>query len=287
MKHGIKSVGIVGLGLMGGSFGRALVKRGYKVYAFDKDQDALLKGELMLAYGEVLTEKNAKDVDLLIAAVNPAVFESAISPFLPHLKSGAIVSDFCGVKRPIVSAMEKLKDKYKNLVFIGGHPMAGREFSGIEHSSINLFEKASMILVPVKSDIFKTEELKNFYLSMDFGRVVITDAVHHDEVIAYTSQLCHIVSNAFIKNEQAKNRSGYSAGSFKDLTRVARMNPDMWTELILLNADNALTEIDELINNLSLYKKAIEDKDGNTLRTLFKEGNDRKIKIESEKNADD
>lgn len=283
MKDGIKTVGIVGLGLMGGSFGRALVKRGYKVYAFDKDQDALLKGELMLAYGEVLTEKNAKEVDLLIAAVNPAVFESAISPFLPHLKSGAIVSDFCGVKRPIVFAMERLKDKYKDLVFIGGHPMAGREFSGVEHSSINLFEKASMILVPVKSDIFKTEELKKFYLSVDFGCVVITDAVHHDEVIAYTSQLCHIVSNAFIKNEQAKNRSGYSAGSFKDLTRVARMNPDMWTELIFFNKDKALKELKEFISNLSKYESAIENDDKKELRRLFAEGNDIKIMIESEK----
>ena len=125
------------------------------------------------------------------------------------------------------------------------------------------------------------DKIKEFYLSAGFDRVVITDAEHHDKVIAYTSQLCHIVSNAFIKNAQADNRSGYSAGSFKDLTRVARMDPALWTELISLNRDNALAELDELIDNLNKYRTAIKNGDDSELSRLFKEGNDRKIKIES------
>ena len=275
-------IGIVGLGLMGGSFGRALVKRGYTVYGYDINPDVMLKAELMKAFTAPLTEKTAKHVDLFIAAVNPSVFESAVERFLPSFKRGAVVSDFCGVKRTVVSVMRGFSKKYPHLNFIGAHPMAGREFSGIEHSSITLFEKASMILVPVKADIFTLDSIKEFYLSVGFSRVVITDAEHHEGVIAYTSQLCHIVSNAFILNAQADNRSGYSAGSFKDLTRVARLNPEMWTELIGANRDKALFELDELINNLNKYRAAIAEKDDEKLKSLFSAGNERKIKIEAE-----
>lgn len=160
--------------------------------------------------------------------------------------------------------------------------MAGREFSGIEHSSINLFEKASMILVPVNADIFAVEKVKKFFLSAGFSKVVITDAETHDKIIAYTSQLCHIVSNAFIKNRIAEKRAGFSAGSFKDLTRVAKMNPDMWADLVMLNRDNALNELTELIGNLSKYKTALEKGDRDGLKRLFADGNARKIMIETE-----
>ncbi|MBQ6979142.1 MAG: prephenate dehydrogenase [Clostridia bacterium] len=275
-------IGIIGLGLMGGSFGRTLIKHGYTVYGYDVSPDVMLKAELMKAFTAPLTEKTAKHVDLLIAAVNPSAFNVAVRKFLPILKHGAVVSDFCGVKRTVVSVMKDFAAQYPHLKFIGAHPMAGREFSGIEHSSITLFEKASMILVPINADIFTLDKIKEFYLAVGFSRVVITDAEHHDAVIAYTSQLCHIVSSAFILNAQADNRSGYSAGSFRDLTRVARLNPDMWTELIDANRDMALKELDELIANLNKYRTAIASGDDNALKSLFAVGNERKIKIESE-----
>lgn len=280
------TVGIIGLGLMGGSFGRTLIRRGFTVYGYDVNPDAMLKAELMRAFTAPLTEKTARTVDLLVSAVKPSLFKNATEKFLPLLKSGAIVSDFCGVKRETVKAMREWAKVYPELSFIGGHPMAGREFSGIEHSSITLFEKASMILVPVKADIFAIDKLKEFYLSVGFSKAVITDEDTHDKIIAYTSQLCHIVSNAFIKNKRAENRAGYSAGSFRDLTRVARMDPEMWTELISLNRDNALSELDELICNLNKYRAAIAEGDKDKLRALFSEGNERKIKIEQGKEND-
>lgn len=280
------TVGIIGLGLMGGSFGRMLVRRGITVYGYDANPEVMLKAELMRAFNRPLDLKNAADVELLICAVNPSLFKVATERFLPRLSAGTVVSDFCGVKRATVKVMKEWLKTYPELCFIGGHPMAGREFSGIEHSSVVLFEKASMILVPVKADIFAVDKIKEFYLSAGFGRVVITDAEYHDKIIAYTSQLCHIVSNAFIKNESAEKRSGYSAGSFRDLTRVARMNPALWTELIALNRDNALTELDELIFNLNKYRAAIAKKDDAELTRLFAEGNDRKIRIEQGKEKD-
>lgn len=280
------TVGIIGLGLMGGSFGRTLVRRGITVYGYDVNPDVMLKAELMSAFSLPLTKENAKKTDLLVSAVKPSLFKTATEPFLPMLKSGAIVSDFCGVKRATVKVMKEWENKFPDLSFIGGHPMAGREFSGIEHSSVTLFEKASMILVPVKADIFAVDKLKEFYLSVGFSRVVITDDKTHDEIIAYTSQLCHIVSNAFIKNKRAENRSGFSAGSFKDLTRVARMDSAMWAELIAFNRDNAISELDELIDNLNKYRAAIADGDNERLKSLFSEGNERKIRIEQGKEKD-
>ena len=271
---------------MGGSFGRALVRKGFTVYGYDKSPETMLKAELMSAFTAPLTKENAGEVELLISAVAPSVFKRATEPFLPLMPAGTVVSDFCGIKRETVKIMREWSDRFPELWFIGGHPMAGREYSGIEHSSVVLFDKAAMILVPVKADIFTLDKVKEFYINVGFDKVTITDAEFHDKVIAYTSQLCHIVSNAFIKNAQADNRSGFSAGSFKDLTRVARMNPALWTELIAANRDNALIELDEFITNLTEYRTAIADSDYARLSRLFSEGNERKIKIESEKRSE-
>lgn len=280
-------IGIIGLGLMGGSFGRTLVKKGeHEIYALDIKESAMLKGEMVKAYHERLTKENAKELDLLVVALYPKQFMSAVEEFLPLLKDGAIVTDFCGIKRTVVDEMKSLSEKYPNLVFVGGHPMAGREFSGIEKSTTTLFEKASMILVNVNADIFTLDFLKKFFISVGFSTVVITSAENHDQMIAYTSQLCHIVSNAFIKNKQAEKHSGYSAGSYKDLTRVARLEANMWTELIMNNREMVKSELGEFIENLKQYQKAIEEQDAEKLRTLLKEGSDRKILIDSKANKE-
>ena len=275
------NIGIVGLGLMGGSLGRALVKQGeHKVYALDVNPDVMLKGEMMRAYDYELSLKNANIIDLFIVATRPEYFKEICDKYIPLLKNGATVTDFCGVKRDVVSLMEEYKKQHPNLNFVGGHPMAGREFSGVEHSKSNLFDKASMILVPVHTDIFVMDKLKAFYLSLGFSEVVITDAENHDSMIAFTSQLCHIVSNAFIKNKTAESHFGYSAGSYKDLTRVARLDPDMWAGLMTLNSDKLLPELTELIDNLIKYKKALTNNDKEDLRQLLSDGNERKLKID-------
>ncbi|MBQ7348742.1 MAG: prephenate dehydrogenase [Clostridia bacterium] len=275
------NIGIVGLGLIGGSFGRTVVKTGkHTVYGFDVSEEVMLKGEMMRAYNKTLSPNNAKELDMLIIATRPEVFDEVVNNYLPQLKDGATVTDFCGTKRDIVALMEKYAAKYPSLNFVGGHPMADRELSGIEHSKANLFDKASMILVPVKTDIFVLEGIKAFYLSLGFSEVVITDAENHDSMIAFTSQLCHIVSNAFIKNKTAKKHFGYSAGSYKDLTRVARLDANMWTGLMMLNKDKLIPELSELIENLNSYKLALEKADEQGLKKLLSDGNERKIKID-------
>lgn len=273
-------VGIIGLGLMGGSFGRTLTKFGHTVYGYDTNEKSLKKAKIINAITDTLNENTVKEVELLVVAVNPNLFLKALTPFIKGLTDGATVMDFCGTKRLTVSQMQDLAKEYKNLNFIGGHPMAGREFSGIEHSLSTLFQKASMIFVPVKADIFVLQKFKELFMSLEFGEVVITDAENHDKQIAFTSQLCHVVSNAFIKNERAKEHFGYSAGSYKDLTRVAKLDPNMWTGLMMENADNLSNELDELIGNLQKYSTALKERNEEKLYSLLKEGDDIKREIE-------
>jgi len=277
----IQVVGIVGLGLMGASFGRLLVQKGYTVYGADRDPAVMQKALLANAYTEPLTEKNAGDVDLLVVAIFPRDFKAAAEKYLPYMKKGAVLSDFCGNKRIVTDAMKELALRFPSVVYCGGHPMAGREYSGVNHSSVRLFDNASMILVPVTEDLFLLSELKKFYLDLGFGEVVVTTPEKHDKMIAYTSQLCHVVSNAFIKSASAREHGGYSAGSYRDLTRVARLDPVMWSELMEDNRDYLSKELDFLIENLAKYRDALRDGDEDALRTLLAEGD--KIKREIDK----
>ncbi len=274
------NIGLIGLGLIGGSFGRTAVKAGHTVFGSDKNEETFEKAVMLKAVDFPLNEDNAGKVDLLISAVNPSDFAAVVEPFLPILKKGAVVMDFSGTKRSVIESMKVFSEKYPDLFFIGGHPMAGREFSGIEKSTSTLFNKASMIFVPVKADIFTLDRMKTFFISLGFSEVVITTAENHDKMIAFTSQLCHVVSNAFIKSDTAREHFGYSAGSYNDLTRVARLSSDMWTELMMENGDFLSEELEALIGNLTKYLDAIKSGDRNGLKELLKEGNDIKVSID-------
>lgn len=275
------NIGIAGLGLIGGSFAKTVKKNTADlVFGYDLNAETLEKAILTGAIDKVLSAENAGSVDLLVAAVNPSDFLPAVSRYFPLLKSGATVMDFCGVKRGVTAEMRALSEKYPELNFIGGHPMAGREFSGFDKSLSTLFNKASMIFVPVKTDIFVLDEFKKYFLSLGFSKVVITTSENHDKMIAYTSQLCHIVSNAFIKSDAAREHSGYSAGSYKDLTRVARLDPVMWSKLMSENVDFLENELETLIVNLNKYLCALKSRDENELRRLLEEGNAAKTDID-------
>ncbi len=278
------NVGIIGLGLIGASFGRTIKnKTEDRVFGYDIDQTVMLKASLIGCIDGELNEESAKEIDMLVVSVYPRDFSSVCEKYLPYMKEDAVVLDFCGNKVSICKEMKKLSDKYQKLYFFGGHPMAGREFSGIDRSIKTLFEKASMLLVPVKADIFIGEKIKKYFSSLGFGEVIFTDAETHDKTIAFTSQLCHIVSNAFIKSETAKEHHGYSAGSYKDLTRVARLNSKMWSELMIDNGEKLSFELGVLIENLKKYKKALDDKNEVVLAELLEEGNQLKLEIDSRK----
>ena len=274
-------VGIVGLGLIGGSLGRAIVKNtDATVYAYDISKRAMLDGKLLSAYHFELDENSVKEIDVLFLSLYPDALEVELAKYAPLLKQDALVVDCCGNKMRVVDQMRVLADQYPHLSFISSHPMAGREFSGVNHSTATLFDKASMILVPVKSDIKTIQKLKEFSLSIGFGSVVITTAKEHDRIIAYTSQLAHLVSSSYIKSPTAVEFMGFSAGSFRDMTRVARLSPDMWAELTVDNKDFLVKEINELINNLQDYKDALQNGDKEKMKSLLADGNQKKLQSE-------
>ena len=180
--------------------------------------------------------------------------------------------DLGGIKRTVCSVGFDAAEKY-GFTFIGGHPMAGTQYSGFEASRESLYKGATMILVPpgdISDD--KLDFAEDFFKSVGFGEINVTSAREHDEIIAYTSQLAHVLSNAYIKSPRAKRHRGYSAGSFRDLTRVAHLNADMWTQLFMDNRDMLTEEIELLAKNLLEYANAMKLGDAEHLKELLFEG---------------
>lgn len=275
------NIGIVGLGLIGASIAKSLKKRTEdRLYVYDRDVEVMKKANLLNLYDEILQEANAGDLDMLVLCLYPKGIIDALSNYVSLLKPGAIVVDCGGTKREIVDKMHELKKVYPHIDFVGGHPMAGREWSGISHSTAGLFEKSSVLIVPVESDIRVLYKVKAFFLSIGAERVVLTTSDKHDEMIAYTSQLAHIVSNAYVKSELAPRHYGYSAGSFRDMTRVAKINAGMWSELMCENADYLVEQLEVFEKNIHDIKLALQSGDREQLERLLKEGNDIKEKVE-------
>lgn len=269
----IRNVVVVGLGLMGGSFAKAV--RAYtdcKVYGWNRTQtvaqDAVQEGVL----DGVADDTRLGQADLIVISLYPQAAMDWLNAHIETLKKGCLVVDFVGVKQCIVDALTPLAQKH-GVHFVGGHPMAGREFSGFAYAQEDLFHDASMILVQTESSpLWAVDAVEGFFSQLGFGRVVRCSAEQHDHMIAFTSQLCHVVSSAYIKSPEALKHNGYSAGSYKDLTRVAKLNEDMWTELFLLNQQPLVQEIDELIKHLTEYRESIAAGDAERLRALLRDG---------------
>ena len=265
------TVGVVGLGLIGGSMARAYARDGHRVLALDKNKNTLDEAIAAGAVATALTAENAATCDLLLLAVYPQAAIDALKSLAPHLSKSTLVIDLCGTKRGIVREAEKIAAKW-GFSYIGGHPMAGTQFSGFASSRANLFEGAPMVLVPTEESASRLAHAKTLLAPVGFGSFAITTAEQHDRVIAFTSQLAHVVSNAYVKSPQAQVHHGFSAGSYKDLTRVAWLNEKMWCELFLENRDFLAEEIDGLIGALGAYKKALTENDAVTLEALLRAG---------------
>lgn len=272
------NIGIIGLGLIGGSMARAL-KRGteHTVWGRDIREDTMEKALLCGAVDGRLTDERLAACDLLFLALTPTALDTVAPQVAPQIKAGAVVVDFCGVKRTPVALLAPLAREY-GFIYIGGHPMAGREHGGFDHSSADLFDQASMILTPDETaDIQTLSFLKDLFLAAGFRELRFSTPDEHDRTIAYTSQLAHVVSNAYVKSPTALIHSGFSAGSFKDLTRVALLDEDMWTSLFLANRDHLTEELAILMENLSDYAEALETGDAERLRLLLREGRLQKL----------
>ncbi|MBR2405472.1 MAG: prephenate dehydrogenase [Clostridia bacterium] len=275
------TVGVVGLGLIGGSLAKALkANTRHTVLGCDKDDSVRQYAELIGCIDGALTEETLPQCEFVLLAVYPTATTEYVARHAQHFAKGAVVIDCGGVKRRICEACRPIAREH-GFTFIGGHPMAGLHRSGLKYASADLYEGASMILTPEDTrDIVLLEKVTALLKAMGFGSVTVTTPEQHDEIIAFTSQLAHVVSNAYVKSPRAQVHKGFSAGSYKDLTRVARLNETMWTELFLENRDNLLEEIDTLIASLAEYRDALENGDGETLRALLRDGSDRKERID-------
>ena len=274
------NVGILGLGLIGGSLARAYAKNGHTVYVAEKDSNMLEFAQLAGVVHGILNESTLPHCQLIL----PAIYTGGSIRWLAEnahlINKEAIVIDCCGIKKEICDFGFQLARNY-GFTFIGGHPMAGSHYSGFKYSRSNLFQGAPMVLVPEKfDDPMLLETAKQMLAPCKFGSFSITTAQAHDEMIAYTSQLPHIVSNAYIKSPTAKSHKGFSAGSYTDLTRVAWLNPQMWAELFLSNRENILAELDIYISSLNEYKAAIEANDEQLLIRILDEGRRRKEEVD-------
>ncbi len=274
------TVGVCGLGLIGGSMARAYSESGHRVLGFDIDKategyaflDGIIAGEL--------NEDTVGECELIFVALYPERTVEYMNRIAPFISKDAFLMDLCGTKTHVCAAGFRLARKY-GFTFVGGHPMAGKQYSGIKYARASLFKGAPMVIVPpAYDDMALIDKIKKLLAPAGFGKLSVTTPEAHDKMIAFTSQLAHIVSNAYVKSPTAEGHKGFSAGSYKDLTRVAWLNENMWTELFLENKEPLLFELDRIIGALCEYRDAIAENDAEDLRGLLRDGREAKERID-------
>ncbi len=278
----MRTVGIVGLGLIGGSMAKAIKEHtDVTLYGYNRTRRVTERAMEEGVIHRELTYENAKDLDLLIVALMPEVVVPVINGYAPYLKKGCVIVDCTGIKSGICRELTGPLLK-KGLFFVGGHPMAGKEVAGYENAEASLYANASMILCrDAGTDEEAFSKAADFFRRAGFPRIKETTPEEHDRVIAYTSQMAHVVSNAYVRSHTLSDRYDFSAGSFKDLTRVAKLNETMWAELFLSNKEALLPELKEFMEHMGEYIDAIEEEDRERLTALLREGRCRKEEDES------
>lgn len=257
---------VAGLGIIGGSLCLALKRAGYSVAGWNRSQKPI-----NYALENDIIDESATDFkkyDAVFVALPP----KAAVKFLNEneFKDGAVVADICGVKGYLEKEIYK---KPRNFRYLGTHPMAGKEVSGVENACADLFDGASIIIVNNQnSDIYAVQLITELAAEMGFKKIIECSSDEHDRKIAYTSQLAHVVSNAYVKNEEIKGCLGFTGGSFQDMTRIAGVDENVWTELYLLNKKNLSLQIASLISSLEDIKSALDDGDEEELKRVLKDG---------------
>ena len=273
-ENNVRKVAVVGLGLIGGSFAKAFRAAGREVLGYDRDEDTLRAAEIE-AIDAVLDDSTIPSCELIILAAYPEACMDWLDAKAQLVSDGAIVIDTAGIKRSVCERGFALAEGHA-WTFCGAHPMAGTHHSGLAWARAELFQGAPIVLVPPEQEALERldllERMQKLLEPCGFGLWSCTTAEEHDRIIAYTSQLAHVVSNAYVKSPTAKLRKGFSAGSYADLTRVAQLNPEMWAELFTENADMLSSELTSLIEALAAYRDALDAGDVRRLRELLAEG---------------
>lgn len=276
----MSTVGIFGLGLIGGSFAKAYHEAGWTVLAHNRTRSVL---DFAMIGGEVngeLTKENIGECDLVLLTIFPEAAIETLREYAPYIGKKPLVMDCCGTKRTVCQELFPMAEEY-GFTYVGGHPMAGTQYQGYKYAKADMYVDQPMVIVPPRyDDIFLLDRVKALLAPAGFGRFSVTTAEAHDEMIAFTSQLAHVVSNAYVKSPTAKRHDGFSAGSYRDLTRVAWLNAPMWSELFLENKVNLIREVDCIIDHLTAYRDAMAADDRETLTELLAEGKRLKEEID-------
>lgn len=267
---------IAGLGIIGGSYAKAIKKyTDHTVIGINRSEKPLQLALQCGAIDTIGTEKDLETADMLILGIYPQAAVEFIEKYGKYINKQCIVCDTCGIKSEICPKMVELSQKY-GFTFVGTHPMAGKETNGFVSADEDLFKNASCIIVPCGAPKQAINTVTNFVFSIGFTQAPVTTPQEHDRMIAFTSQVPHVLACAYVLSPQCKKHNGFSAGSYRDVSRVAKINAELWTELFLENKEPLVNELDELINNLTSLRDSIDQGDDKTLFEQLKAG--RKIK---------
>ena len=260
-------IAIIGLGLIGGSLAKALKENTeHTVIGFDRDENTLLDALSLGAIDSVGSTSLLENADVVYVCLYPADVVRFVEENAPHFKEGCIVTDVCGIKN----------DPF---VYVGGHPMAGKERSGFDASEASLFYNASYILVPGEAPQSATDTLVSLAKSMGFGTIKYCTQQKHDRMIAYTSQIPHVLACAYVMSPRCDEHSGFSAGSYRDVSRVARINAELWADLFLANREELADETEELVRNIERIRAAVAKNDRAELVALLSSAREKKEKF--------
>ena len=269
---------IVGLGLIGGSYAKGLTKMGYNVYGYNRNKDAIdyaKKNKIIIDGSSEFTEDFIGEFDRIIFSLYPKVFKEYIEKYGSFIKKGAIISDVTGVKESIVTDIQNiLGDRVE---FIPAHPMAGKEVYGVENADETIFENANYIITPTKKNTdkgiaFATEIGE----ALNFRKISLLTPKEHDEMIAFLSQLTHCIAVALMTCKDSEDLVNYTGDSFRDLTRIANINENMWTELFLMNKNALLKEMDSFINCMSKLRDFINNEDEEKIKNMMRLSTERR-----------
>lgn len=268
-----KTVVIAGLGLMGGSMAMAFQEHtDWTVYGWNRTRSVAEKALAQGAIDGIADDETIANCDLLIPVLYPEATIDFLRRVIPTMKPGARVVDLVGVKTTVIDILEPIALAH-GVRYTGGHPMAGKEVAGFDNAEAALYKGASMILVPTQATAHgDVEDLTGLFLQLGFGMVKVCDKYEHDRMIAHTSQLCHVVSNCYVKSPSSPNHKGFSAGSYRDMIRVAGVNEVLWTDLFMTNRTALLEELDIFISDLQKVRTALAEQDHEEMKRLLKEG---------------
>lgn len=266
----MKKIVIVGLGLIGGSIAKSLKQNTeHAVFGVDVNEESLLDACSCGAIDGKAGPEDLKTADVVYLCVYP---ETALEFVREHgglLKDGCVLTDACGIKKEICSGMEALGPS-GNYVFVAGHPMAGKEFSGFSASDPSIFIGASYLIAPCGAPEWAVETVEELAREMGFGRIVRTTPERHDKVIAFTSQVPHVLACAYVMSPRCREHKGFSAGSYRDVSRVANINDVLWSRLFLDNREDLVDELDELLKNIKSFRDAVAENEEEKLRKLLR-----------------